>query len=258
MTESLDSLLRRLAREQAWEDPLEHQIFNTRLEPLDLAQHFPGSLMNTDKGCHLYHREMIAYPPLPIPHSGLHKSIRTEELTSFCPEDLVMLDIESTGGSNDPLFLIGLLHPLNQGALVELHLARHYEEEASVLRGVEQSLANSRMLVTFNGKSYDFPVINDRRTINQMEPHEKMIHLDLLHVARRFFPRHTVTNHRLVTLEAEILKRPRVGDIESKLIPHVYHQYVRNGDARDLLTVIHHNVLDLWAMYDLLLLMLEQ
>ncbi len=74
-------------------------------------------------------------------------------------DDWVFLDIESTGGSSDPLFLVGLLFPHAQGYRIELHLACHYEEEPLVLAATVAGLTGHRLLVTFNGKSYDMPVL---------------------------------------------------------------------------------------------------
>ena len=69
--------------------------------------------------------------------------------------------------------------------------------------------------------------------------------------------RRRTPNHRLQTLESFLCQRKRVGDVPGSEIPDVYHEFVRNGDARDIAAVFHHNRLDLLTMVQLVTIFLS-
>lgn len=109
------------------------------------------------------------------------------------------------------------------------------------------------MLVTFNGKSFDAPLVNTRYTVNGQEsPLSSLAHLDLLPLARRLW-RDRLPSRSLGNLERQILDAERTeADVPGWLIPSIYFNYLRDGDARPLKGVFYHNAMDVLAMAALL------
>jgi hypothetical protein len=180
--------------------------------------------------------------------------VRDVELLSLCgPGDVVFLDIETTGlVSTCPLFMIGMLLP---ESACELRLvqafARDYDEEAAVLEEARTRLAQARAVVTYNGKSFDMPFISRRMAYyGRCDELEAMV-VDLLWPTRRLW-HVALPNCKLATVQSMVLDCPRDEDIPGRLIPEVYVEYVRTGDASLVLPIIDHNELDLLAMAGLL------
>jgi uncharacterized protein YprB with RNaseH-like and TPR domain len=107
------------------------------------------------------------------------------------------------------------------------------------------------VLVTFNGKSFDMNMLRQRSAFHGVEmPGRLAHHLDLLHESRKRW-RSSVPNCRLQTLEQYLCGRRRVGDIPGAMIGEAYHSFVRSGDARPIGAIVHHNLLDLLTMGEL-------
>jgi hypothetical protein len=104
------------------------------------------------------------------------------------------------------------------------------------------------MIVTFNGKSFDMPLLRTRFVMARMEPPATPPHLDLLHVARRVHRERPGLGCRLVTIERDVLGFVRHDDVESGEVSACYLHFLRTGDARALLGVIEHNAWDVVAM----------
>jgi uncharacterized protein YprB with RNaseH-like and TPR domain len=107
------------------------------------------------------------------------------------------------------------------------------------------------LLVTFNGKSFDYPFIRSRAAASGLRVSEVEHHLDLLHVGRRFW-RHRLPNCKLQTLERFLCHRVREGDIPGAEIPDAYHAYVRTGNAYQIVDILKHNLLDLVTLADIM------
>jgi uncharacterized protein YprB with RNaseH-like and TPR domain len=166
-------------------------------------------------------------------------------------EDLIFLDLETTGLGSSPLFLIGAMVWDAGGLLARQYFARDYSEERAAV-GCFMRLAEGRkLLVSFNGKSFDLPFLRMRAAANGLVCGFDPAHLDLLHAARRVW-RHRVPDCRLQTLERLVCGRTRADDIPGHLIPDAYHEYVRTGNAARMVNVLEHNFLDLLTLVDLL------
>jgi len=175
------------------------------------------------------------------------------ELTTAFPREAMLMDLETCGLSGSPLFLIGLLQHIDNRLAVELLLARNYAEEHAVLASFWQRAAAHRVLVTFNGKSFDWPMVVDRSARHLMfrgVPRPELVHVDLLHHSRRRW-RLQLPDCRLQTLERQICGRGRAGDIAGERIPQAYHQFVRTGFQRDMDAILLHNAVDLVTLLDL-------
>ena len=174
-------------------------------------------------------------------------------------EDLLFLDIETTGlSSSVPLFLIGSLHAGNDvanGAQLELFLARTKSEERPAIAAFLERV-EGKTLVSFNGKSFDWPYIEGRALRHGLKIPAPRAHFDLLHLARSKW-KSLVPNCRLQTLEYYLCGRSRKGDVASAKIPDQYWEfsemYETTGRGAHLMApIVHHNTWDVLTMADLL------
>jgi uncharacterized protein YprB with RNaseH-like and TPR domain len=171
-------------------------------------------------------------------------------------EQFVFLDTETSGlagGSGTYTFLIGTGRFENNEFRLAQFFMRDPGEERAQLAALTEFLEPCQVLVTFNGKAFDAPLVNSRYTVNGLDtPLPQMAHLDLLPLARRLW-RDRLPSRRLGNLEAQILGAERTQeDVPGWLIPSLYFDYLRHGDARPLKGVFYHNELDVLAMAALL------
>jgi hypothetical protein len=125
---------------------------------------------------------------------------------------------------------------------------REYGEEASLLHALTEHLRQFRILITYNGKTYDQPLLETRYRMARMRPpFEDLEHLDLLVGARRLW-KLRFESCRLVELEREILGVERQGDLPGAMIPYVYFEYLRTLEAIRLVPIFHHNAFDILTL----------
>src|SRR6266436_4011316 len=169
------------------------------------------------------------------------------------PEKWLFLDTETTGlagGTGTYAFLIGLAWWDAGGLQAEQLFMRDFAEEHSLLQELSQRLAERPVLVTFNGKSFDWPLLENRFTMTRSIAVPKLAaHLDLLHPARALW-KLRLGSVRLVELERRVIDAPRLGwhreeDVLAALIPQHYFDYLRGGPAEPLAAVVRHNQMDL-------------
>lgn len=179
-------------------------------------------------------------------------SKRTLEAISD-PMKWLFLDTETTGlsgGTGTYPFLIGLAWWDSGGLQVEQLFMRDFNEEHSILHELSVRLAERPVLVTFNGKSFDWPLLENRFTMTRAIKTPKLAaHLDLLHPSRALW-KLRLGSVRLVELERHVVDAPRLGwhrdeDVLSSMIPQHYFDYIRGGPAEPLAAVIRHNQMDL-------------
>lgn len=165
----------------------------------------------------------------------------------------LFLDTETTGlagGTGTYAFLVGLAWWDAGGLQVEQFFMRDFTEEYSLLCEIAARLAERPVLVTFNGKSFDWPLLENRFAMTRSIAAPKLaVHLDLLHPARALW-KLRLGSVRLVELERRVLDPRRLGwrrdaDVESSLIPQHYFDYLRGGPATPLAGVVRHNQMDL-------------
>ena len=168
------------------------------------------------------------------------------------PEDLYFLDIETTGLNNSPLFLIGTMVYENNTFFARQYLARTYGEEPAILSLFQEHALGRKLLVTFNGRSFDYPYIRARAAATNIRLSFTPPHLDLLPASRRIW-RGQFPNYKLQTLERHVCGRARFGDIPGHAIPAAYHSFVRTGNAVQMVEILKHNLLDLLTMADLMI-----
>ena len=166
------------------------------------------------------------------------------------PDSVLFLDTETTGLGSAMVFLLGVMRVSDEGIALRQVFARDYREERALLGRWSDMLGAAGMLASFNGKSFDMPVLRDRLGYHGMEAPREPAHVDLLHASRRRW-KGVLPDCRLQTLEWSVCGRRRSGDIPGDEIPAAYHHFVRTGDSSDMLSVLHHNALDLLTLADL-------
>ncbi len=176
-------------------------------------------------------------------------------LRGLAPTQLVLLDTETAGLSSAPIFLVGLIVWDSDAASEALSLqlfARDYAEERAILAATAELLRDRRALMTYNGRSFDVPMLRERMVYHGLgDCPEPPAHMDLLHAIRARFRGHW-ENCKLQTLEKHLCGRSRLGDIEGAQIPDAWHEFVHSGDAGRMAQVLEHNRLDLITMLEVL------
>jgi uncharacterized protein YprB with RNaseH-like and TPR domain len=172
-------------------------------------------------------------------------------LSAVRPERLLFLDTETTGlggGSGTWAFLVGMAWFEASGSLaVEQLLLRSPADEGALIDRIRERVEAAEALVTYNGKTFDLPLLAARTVMTRRPKLPERPHLDLLHVARRVH-RARLASCRLVTLESEVLGFVRGPDIEGGEIPARYAHFLRTGDEGALSAVVEHNAWDVASM----------
>jgi len=176
-------------------------------------------------------------------------------LLELAPQDYVFVDTETTGlsgGVGTYAFMIGVGRFTEEGFQLTQYFMRDPAEERAMLSALEQYLAGCRALVSFNGRCFDVPLIQTRFITNGWPPQlADTAHLDLLFLARRLW-RQRLPSRALGYLEEHILGQSRTEeDTPGWLIPQMYFDYLRSGDARPLKGIFYHNAMDILSMVTL-------
>ncbi len=172
-------------------------------------------------------------------------------LKKIDPVELLFFDIETTGLKEKNVFLIGTGTFEDEIFEVEQFLAREKDEEVSLLYEFGKRAREKGFLISFNGRSFDINVINQRKSFYEMDMATESPHLDLLHLSKsRWGDR--LSDCKLSTIEKEILDIEREKDLPSPLIPHFYEVYLENNNVGTIVPIINHNKNDLFSMAELL------
>jgi uncharacterized protein YprB with RNaseH-like and TPR domain len=170
------------------------------------------------------------------------------------PQHPAFLDTETTGlsgGTGTYAFLVGIGSIEGDAAIVRQYFMRDYDEEPALLEAVSQQLARHDAVITYNGKTFDLPLIETRFIASRRSPHViPPSHLDLLFPTRRLL-RGILERCTLVDVERSVLQHHRVGDLPGWMIPSVYFQFVREGDPRLIGGVLEHNREDILSLFAL-------
>jgi hypothetical protein len=170
----------------------------------------------------------------------------------------IFIDLETTGlsgGAGTVAFLVGCGF-FDLGAFqVRQFLLTSYASERALLWAVAEFFKGVDLIVTYNGKSFDVPMMETRWLFHRLEmPLDGVPHFDMVHPARRLWrPRATATDVddggcRLGTLERTLFNVNRVGDVGGFEIPARFFRFLRSGDPRPLEAVLEHNRLDLVSL----------
>ncbi len=168
-------------------------------------------------------------------------------------DGLVFLDTETTGlagGAGTVVFLVGIGKFVEGEFWLRQYFLRDLGEERAMLHAIECDLESSAGFVTFNGRTFDVPLLEMRFTLGMRKrfPLTEWPHLDLLYPARRLW-RRELPDCRLNTIESEILRVHRSGeDVPGELIPGLYLDYLRTDDSVEMERVIYHNAMDILSL----------
>jgi uncharacterized protein YprB with RNaseH-like and TPR domain len=203
--------------------------------------------------------------PLPYTHGAtgitgadeLAEAVRASLAAPAMPraEELLFLDTETSGlagGTGTVAFVLGLAAVRDDVLTVRQFLMTGFAGEAPMLRRLVDALRTCRCLVTFNGKSFDLPLLRARARLSGVAlENEPLRHLDLLHVTRRRL-RDGWPDCRLRTAEAQALGYARADDLPGAEVPAAWQRWLRRGDADVLPRILDHNREDLLSLAGLL------
>lgn len=167
----------------------------------------------------------------------------------------LFLDTETTGlagGTGTTAFLVGVGQFDETAFVVRQFFLRGPQEETAMLTQLQSLVAQNHGLVTFNGKSFDIPLLRTRAVLNRLPvDFERLLHLDVLHAARRLW-KEQFGDCSLGGLESRVLQLRRNHDIPGALIPQIYFDFLRHGETVQLPEVFSHNRQDIVSMAALL------
>jgi len=171
---------------------------------------------------------------------------------TFDPAHVAYLDLETTGLRNAMAFLVGLGFFRDDRFVLQQFFVPDPPDEEAMLSLLNGSLAELEGLVTFNGRSFDWPLLCDRYVRLGSQPQlNPQPHLDLLTFSRRFW-RNTLSSCSLGSIENNRLGVVRSGiDIPGYLVPEIYDEYLRGGEIVPLEGVFYHNELDILSLVTL-------
>ncbi|HPJ03153.1 MAG TPA: ribonuclease H-like domain-containing protein [Candidatus Limiplasma sp.] len=168
-------------------------------------------------------------------------------------QDLLFLDTETTGlsrGAGTVAFLVGIGYFTQDHFVVEQYLMRDYDEELFVLQEVSRLLEAFPVLVTFNGRTFDMPVLQSRFLLNRFRDKYESVHADVLYPSRRLW-KLRLGSCNLQTLEESVLGVVREGDIPGAMIPQTYFKYLENRDFEPIRSIMAHNRQDITSLAQL-------
>jgi uncharacterized protein YprB with RNaseH-like and TPR domain len=216
--------------------------------PLAADRHVPGE--EIAPGLH-YTEQHFAWPDTPPELDAAFA-----KLGPIQRERLLHFDTETTGlagGTGTRAFMIGAADWRGGGLRLRQLTTTTLAAEADLLRVFATWLAPGTVLVSYNGKSYDAPLLATRyRLARQPNPLTGLLHLDLLHPARRRW-KGRWENCRLGTLERRVLDIVREDDLPGAEAPRAWLDYLRGGSAGNLRRVAEHNAQDLRSLAGLCL-----
>jgi len=167
-------------------------------------------------------------------------------------KDILFIDTETTGlsgGTGTMAFLVGLGYFTENGFTTEQYFLDDPSDEMGLMIKLNSVLSKFEVLVTYNGSSFDLPLLRTRFLINRVEsPLHNKKHLDLLHLSRKLWKLRLPTL-KLRDVETEILSFIREEDeVPGWMVPQIYFDFIRNRDARPLKGVFYHNCMDVLSL----------
>lgn len=174
-----------------------------------------------------------------------------EPLVHSPPEGRVIgIDTETTGlagGTGTTAFMIGVAEVGTGHVRLRQWLLTAFAGERAMLAELEAALSGVGLMVSYNGRSFDWPLLRSRRRLQRGADLPEPPHLDLLHPTRRLF-RSRWSDCRLATAEQRLLGLFRVDDLPGSEAPRAWRDYLAGGPFDDLQRVLDHNALDVLSL----------
>jgi len=167
---------------------------------------------------------------------------------------VLFLDTETTGlsgGAGTVAFEIGVGFIDQRGMVIRQYVMRDYSEEGPMLEEIAALFRYFDTIVSFNGKSFDLPLLESRMVMNRIRMRvTQMPHLDLLHAARRVY-KLRLRRCNLAALEEAVLGQKRQDDLPGAQVPQRYFDYIRTREFSLLEDVLRHNFDDVKSLASL-------
>lgn len=166
-------------------------------------------------------------------------------------DQLLFIDTETTGlagGTGTVAFVLGFARSEDDVVHVRQYFLTSFKGEFAMLRDALTWIQEACHLVSFNGKSFDVPLLVTRYRLARLKsPLSQLPHMDLLHPVRTAFKKNW-PDCRLQTAEQYLLKLSRIDDMPGYLIPQIWTDLLRRGETRGLRGVIEHNRTDVLSL----------
>jgi len=185
---------------------------------------------------------------------GIDLSLFSEDYKNTSIEDMVFLDTETnglSGGSGTVVFLLGLGRVIGHEFVLRQYLLTAYAGERTMYQHAQQWIPDNAVLVSFNGKSFDLPLMASRQRMLRMEAPEFSRHIDLLHHTRRAFALRW-RDCSLKNAERRLLLFNRIDDLPGSEAPRVWQEFVRFGNCSRLRSLLQHHFWDVLSLLALL------
>lgn len=195
--------------------------------------------------------QLLGYQPELAAEVAGDRSLRPAD-----PSNWVFVDLETTGlagGAGTLSFLVGVGAFVEGGFRLRQYFLRDPAEEPAMLEALREDLSRAAGVVSFNGRAFDLPLLEARYTVALRDRWRLtgLPHFDLLYPSRRLWNT-TLSDCRLSTLERHVLGVERSEqDVPGALIPGMYLDYLRSGDAGEMSRVIYHNAIDILSLVGL-------
>lgn len=167
-------------------------------------------------------------------------------------KDILFIDTETTGlsgGTGTMAFLIGLGYFSQKAFTIDQYFLDDPAGELSLMNVINNQINNFKIVVSYNGSSFDIPLLRTRFTMNRLRsPFNQMEHFDLLHLSRRIW-KLRLTSLKLKDIENEILEFFREEEeVPGWMVPQIYFDFIHTRDARPLGGVFYHNRMDVLSL----------
>jgi hypothetical protein len=170
------------------------------------------------------------------------------------PGNVAYIDTETTGlsgGSGTYVFVAAVARPIDCGLRVAQVFLPQPGMEPAFLQALRDELEPADAIGTFNGASFDLPVLRTRWVMARMAGElTDAPHIDLLTLVRALY-RHRLESCTLRTVEERVLGYERDDPIPSALVPDAYFEYLRVGSLDFLEAALEHNRLDVISLVHL-------
>jgi uncharacterized protein YprB with RNaseH-like and TPR domain len=223
-----------------------------------------GYLKETPYGCTfivesrfpIKHHQGLISIDINSPLDIVAEYIGDQRISQLKIDEFIFFDTETSGlsgGTGTFAFLIGAGRFEDDCFHLFQYFLRDPIEETAQLHALSEFVGSKQGIVTFNGKTFDVPLLNSRYTINSdLSPFKTLANIDLLPLARSLW-RDQLQSRKLTELERHILGFQRAQeDVPGWMVPSLYFDYIKNGDARPIKSVFYHNAMDIISMAALL------
>ncbi len=197
----------------------------------------------------------ISLHPTPIPEI-LAEYAKDTRISELAIEKFIFFDTETSGlsgGTGTYAFMVGVGRYKGDEFILAQFFLRDPVEEPAMLEALAEFFAHGEILVSYNGKSFDAPLLETRYKLHSIPlPFDDYAHVDLLHLARRLW-RDRLASRTLQSIEKEILGVTRTSEeVPGYEIPYLYFDYLRDKDARPMKGIFYHNEIDILSLAALL------